>query len=347
MTSESEKGDRIAKVMARAGLCSRREAERWIADGRVLVNGKRLDSPALNVGTNDDVVVDGKPMPTKERTRLWLYHKPKGLVSSNKDSEGRPTVFANLPKDMPRVISVGRLDINTEGLLLLTNDGSLARHLELPSTGWLRRYRVRAFGRVTQPDLDKLKDGVAIDGVLYGAIEAELEREQGSNAWITIGIREGKNREVKKILEHLGLAVNRLIRTSYGPFQLGDIPTGDVKEIRSRTLRDQLGTSLVSELGLTFEGQEPMPVSPNQPDARRKPVKKVGGGWKAGFSEKASGQTKSGSRNKSKQRDKQADALERLSTSKPGKAKSGSGKPSGRNASSDKRTGAPRADRRR
>lgn len=347
MTSETEKGDRIAKVMARAGLCSRRDAERWIADGRVFVNGKRLDSPALNIGPDDEIVVDGKPMPTKERTRLWLYHKPKGLVSSNKDSEGRPTVFANLPKDMPRVISVGRLDINTEGLLLLTNDGSLARHLELPSTGWLRRYRVRAFGRVTQPDLDKLADGVAIEGVLYGAIEAELEREQGSNVWITIGIREGKNREVKKILEHLGLAVNRLIRTSYGPFQLGDVPTGDVKEIKSRTLRDQLGTSLVSDLGLSFDGQEPVSVSQKQPDTRRKPGRQGSSGWKAGFAEKSGGKSKPGSRSKSKPRDKQADALERLSTSKPGKAKSGSGKPSGRNGAPGKRTGAPRADRRR
>lgn len=353
MTSEAEKGDRIAKVMARAGLCSRRDAERWIAEGRVFVNGKRLDSPALNVGPNDEVVVDGKPMPTKERTRLWLYHKPKGLVSSNKDSEGRPTVFASLPKEMPRVISVGRLDINTEGLLLLTNDGSLARHLELPSTGWLRRYRVRAFGRVTQADLDKLADGIAIEGVLYGAIEAELEREQGSNVWITIGIREGKNREVKKILEHLGLVVNRLIRTSYGPFQLGDVAIGDVKEIKSRTLRDQLGANLVSELGLSFDGQEPAPVVQNQPDKRRSHGKQTNTGWKAGFAEKSGAQSKPGARNKSKPRDRQADALERLSTTKPGKPKPGSGKPSTGKGSSTSRgasgkgTGAPRADRRR
>lgn len=366
MTSETEKGDRIAKVMARAGLCSRRDAERWIADGRVFVNGKQLDSPALNISADDEVVVDGKTMPTKERTRLWLYHKPKGLVSSNKDSEGRPTVFASLPKEMPRVISVGRLDINTEGLLLLTNDGSLARHLELPSTGWLRRYRVRAFGRITQANLDEIADGVAIEGVLYGAIEAELERVQGSNVWITIGIREGKNREVKKILEHLGLVVNRLIRTSYGPFQLGDVATGDVKEIKSRTLRDQLGAALVSDLGLSFEGQEAELVQ-TQPDkhrasGNRAPGTKTNSGWKAGFAEKSGEQSKPGSRHKSKPRDRQADALERLSTSKPGKLKSGSGKPStgkgspgkgslGKGSSGKgspgKGTGAPRADRRR
>lgn len=353
MTSDSEKGDRIAKVMARAGLCSRRDAERWIADGRVFVNGNRLDSPALNVGPNDEVVVDGKAMPTKERTRLWLYHKPKGLISSNKDSEGRPTVFANLPKDMPRVISVGRLDINTEGLLLLTNDGALARHLELPSTGWLRRYRVRAFGRVTQVELDKLADGIAIEGVLYGAIEAELERIQGSNSWITIGIREGKNREVKKILEYLGLAVNRLIRTSYGPFQLGEVGTGDVSEIRSRTLRDQLGPTLVSELGLSFEGQEPAPTAQKQPDKRPPSGKKTGTGWKAGFADKAGTQSKPGPKHKTKPRDRQAESLERLSTSKPTRSKTGSGSKSGSgrnstgNSPANKRTGAPRADRRR
>lgn len=347
MTSDTEKGDRIAKVMARAGLCSRRDAERWIADGRVSVNGNKLDSPAFNVSSNDEVVVDGVQMPTKERTRLWLYHKPKGLISSNKDSEGRPTVFASLPKDMPRVISVGRLDINTEGLLLLTNDGSLARHLELPSTGWLRRYRVRAYGRVTQADLDKLADGIAIEGVLYGAIEAELEREQGSNVWITIGIREGKNREVKKILEHLGLVVNRLIRTSYGPFQLGEVASGDVSEIKSRTLRDQLGAGLVATLGLTFDGQEPAQVGQKQTDKRQAPGKKTGAGWKAGFAEKTGTQVKSGPKHKTKTRDRKADALDRLSTSKPSKSKPGSGRNSTGNAPANKRTGAPRADRRR
>ncbi|MEO9773867.1 pseudouridine synthase [Roseibium sp.] len=249
----AERGERIAKVMARAGLCSRRDAESWIESGRVELNGQVLTTPAITVTGKDKVVVDGNPLPTRERTRLWLYHKPRGLVTTNKDPEGRPTVFARLPKDLPRVLTVGRLDINTEGLLLLTNDGGLARVLELPSTGWLRRYRVRAFGRITQADLDSLKDGIAIEGVLYGAIEATLDKEQGGNSWMTVGLREGKNREVKRVLEHLGLTVNRLIRLSYGPFQLMDMPEGEVREIRGRVLRDQLGETLAEEAGADFE----------------------------------------------------------------------------------------------
>ena len=246
-------GERIAKVMARAGLCSRREAETWIENGRVQLNGETLKTPAVNVSGKDKVLVDGAPLPTRERTRLWLYHKPRGLVTTNKDPEGRPTVFDRLPRELPRVLTVGRLDINTEGLLLLTNDGGLARVLELPATGWLRRYRVRAFGKVTQTDLDGLQDGIAIDGVLYGAIEATLDKEQGGNVWMTVGLREGKNREVKRVLEHLGLAVNRLIRISYGPFQLMDLPERDVREIRGRVLRDQLGDALAEEAGADFD----------------------------------------------------------------------------------------------
>ncbi|WP_305989380.1 pseudouridine synthase [Roseibium sp. MMSF_3544] len=249
----AERGERIAKVMARAGLCSRREAETWIENGRVELNGKVLTTPAITVTGNDKVLVDGEPLPTRERTRLWLYHKPRGLVTTNKDPEGRPTVFQKLPDELPRVLTVGRLDINTEGLLLLTNDGGLARVLELPSTGWLRRYRVRAFGKIAQADLDGLADGIAIDGVLYGAIEATLDKEQGGNVWITVGLREGKNREVKRVLEHLGLTVNRLIRISYGPFQLMDLPEGDVREIRGRILRDQLGETLAREAGADFD----------------------------------------------------------------------------------------------
>ena len=239
--------------MARAGLCSRRDAETWIENGRVQLNGKVLTTPAITVTARDKVLVDGEPLPMRERTRLWLYHKPRGLVTTNKDPEGRPTVFDRLPDDLPRVLTVGRLDINTEGLLLLTNDGGLARVLELPATGWLRRYRVRAFGKVTQADLDGLKDGLAIDGVLYGAIEATLDKEQGDNVWMTVGLREGKNREVKRVLEHLGLAVNRLIRISYGPFQLMDLPEKSVREIRGRVLRDQLGDALAEEAGADFD----------------------------------------------------------------------------------------------
>ncbi|WP_346361956.1 pseudouridine synthase [Bosea sp. (in: a-proteobacteria)] len=245
--------ERIAKVMARAGVASRRDSEALIAEGRVSVNGKVIESPALDIGPNDVVLVDGEPLPARERTRLWFYHKPRGLVTTNHDPEGRPTVFDALPEDLPRVLSVGRLDINTEGLLLLTNDGGLARMLELPETGWLRRYRVRAFGQVNQAQLDTLKGGVTIDGVQYGPVIAQFEREQGSNTWLTVDLREGKNREVKTVLEHLGLQVNRLIRVSFGPFQLGDLPEGEAEEVRSKVLKDQLGTELMAKAGVDFD----------------------------------------------------------------------------------------------
>jgi len=249
---EPKQAERIAKVMARAGLCSRREAETWIAAGRVSVNGQTISSPALNVTSRDRVEVDGEPLPTRERTRLFLFNKPRGLVTTSADTHGRPTIFGALPKDLPRLISVGRLDMNTEGLLLLTNDGGLARALELPETGWLRRYRVRAHGKVTQLRLDRLKHGIEIDGIRYGAIEATLEREQGSNVWLTFAMREGKNREVKNVLGHLGLAVARLIRVSYGPFQLGELASGAVEEVRTRTLREQLGERLAAIAGADF-----------------------------------------------------------------------------------------------
>ena len=250
---EDGKAERISKVMARAGVASRRDIERMILDGRVKLNGVLLDTPVVNVTFTDKIEVDGVPIRGIERTRLWLYHKPAGLVTTNADPEGRPTVFDNLPDELPRVMSIGRLDINTEGLLLLTNDGGLARVLELPTTGWLRRYRVRAHGEIDQEALDKLKEGIAVDGVLYGSIDATLDRTQGSNVWITMGLREGKNREIKNVLGALGLEVNRLIRISYGPFQLGELPEGHVLEVRGRTLRDQLGPRLVEDAKANFD----------------------------------------------------------------------------------------------
>ena len=261
-TNATIAGERIAKVLARAGLCSRRDAERWIADGRVAVNGTVIASPALNVTGRDRIAVDGEPLQSRERTRLWLYHKPRGLMTTARDPEGRPTVFASLPADLPRVVAVGRLDINTEGLLLLTNDGGLARVLELPATGWLRRYRVRAHGTVTQAALDTLKDGVTIDGIMYGAVEATLDRVQGSNVWVTVALREGKNREVKRVLGHLGLSTTRLIRVSYGPFQIGDLAEGEVQEIRGRVLRDQLGAKLAAAANADFDAPLRQPAAP-------------------------------------------------------------------------------------
>ncbi|TIW64968.1 MAG: rRNA pseudouridine synthase, partial [Mesorhizobium sp.] len=247
-----EAGERIAKRLARAGLASRRDAEELIAAGRVKVNGKVLSSPAFNVMPDDIIHLDGMEIPKIERTRLFLFHKPAGVVTTNRDPEGRKTVFDVLPAELPRLMTIGRLDINTEGLLLLTNDGGLSRVLELPATGWLRRYRVRVHGKVEESALAGLREGIAVDGVFYGAIEASLDREQGTNAWLTIGLREGKNREVKNILGALGLDVTRLIRISYGPFQLEDLPEGHVLEIKGRVLRDQLGERLVEESGANF-----------------------------------------------------------------------------------------------
>jgi len=241
MDTAPQKGERVAKVMARAGLCSRREAEDWIAQGRVKVNGAALKTPARTVTPDDTIEVDGQPLPQKQPTRLWLFHKPRGLVTSQRDPEGRRTVFDALPATMPRVITIGRLDINTEGLLLLTNDGGLARTLELPATGWLRRYRVRAFGAVDEAALAGLADGITVDGVHYGAIEARIDRQQGGNTWLTLGLREGKNREIRRAMAELGLTVNRLIRVSYGPFQLGQLKSGAIEELRRKVVRDQLG----------------------------------------------------------------------------------------------------------
>ena len=241
MSEDKPEGERIAKAMARSGLCSRRDAERMIAEGRVLLDGEPVTSPARNVTENNVIQVDGKPLNAPEPARLWRYHKPTGLVTTHKDEKGRPTVFANLPKKLGRVVSVGRLDYNSEGLLLLTNDGEIARRLEVPSAGWMRKYRARLFGKVTQADLDKLATGVTIAGVAYGPIVADIERSKGVYSWATVSLKEGKNREVKRVMESLGLKVARLIRISYGPFQLGHLAEGQTEEIPARLWREQLG----------------------------------------------------------------------------------------------------------
>ena len=241
MSTTSPEGERIAKVIARAGLASRREAERLIEAGRVTVNGARITSPALNVTAADRIVVDGRAVEAPEPARLWLYHKPRGLVTTTRDEKGRPTIYDALPADLPRVMSVGRLDLNSEGLLLLTNDGELKRRLELPSTGWLRRYRVRMNGMPSDATFDPLRKGLIVEGERFQPMTVTLDRQKGANAWATVSLREGRNREIRRAMEALGLTVNRLIRLSYGPFQLGKLAPGAVEEVRPRVLRDQLG----------------------------------------------------------------------------------------------------------
>ncbi|MDO6730742.1 pseudouridine synthase [Marinovum sp. 2_MG-2023] len=241
MAQKTPEGDRIAKVLARAGVASRREAERMIEARRISVNGKVIERAALNVTDADKIAVDGKPLDAPEPERLWLYHKPAGLVTTHKDEQGRATIFDELPEEMPRVMSVGRLDLNSEGLLLLTNDGGIKRRMELPSTGWLRRYRVRIKGRPSDAMLEPLRKGTHVDGTDYLPMIVTLDRQQGANAWLTVGLREGKNREIRRAMESLGLSVNRLIRISYGPFQLGQLKPGEVEEVRRRVMRDQLG----------------------------------------------------------------------------------------------------------
>ncbi|WP_424831193.1 pseudouridine synthase [Ruegeria sp.] len=261
MSNTPPPGDRIAKVLARAGIASRREAERMIEAGRVTVNGKPIDSPALNVTAKDRITVDGKPVSEPEPSRLWLYHKPSGLVTTARDEKGRETIFDKLPEDMPRVMSVGRLDLNSEGLLLLTNDGGIKRKLELPATGWLRKYRVRVNGRPKDEDFAPLRKGLVIEGERFQPMTVTLDRQQGANAWLTIGLREGKNREIRRAIEDIGFAVNRLLRVSYGPFQLGNLKPGEVEEIRRRVLRDQLG--------LEAESQPAKPKRPSRPRRNR------------------------------------------------------------------------------
>jgi 23S rRNA pseudouridine2605 synthase len=236
-------GERIAKRLARAGICSRREAERLIEAGQVRVNGKKISSPALNVIPEDQIIVSGKPVAEAAKTQIWLYHKPAGLVTTHKDPQGRKTVFDVLPKDMPRVISIGRLDLNSEGLLLLTNDGELARKLELPTNAWIRRYRVRAFGSFSAGMVERMQKPLTIDGVRYKPMEVAMESDSGTNRWFNVAIKEGKNREIRKIFEHFGLKVNRLIRVSYGPFNLGSLRHGEVKEVPGKVLKSFVGDS--------------------------------------------------------------------------------------------------------
>ena len=275
MTKEAPKdalpGDRIAKVLSRAGIASRREAERMIEAGRVTVNGKVIDSPALNVTPAARITVDGKPVGDPEPERIWLYHKPAGLVTTERDEKDRPTVFGALPDDLPRVMSVGRLDLNSEGLLLLTNDGELKRKLELPATGWLRRYRVRINGSVSEPKLDQLREGIVVEGIRYQPMVVTFDRQQGANAWLTVSLREGKNREIRRAMEAIGVTVNRLIRVSYGPFQLGALKQGEVEEVKRRVVRDQLGLE-----------DRPTPQRTRKPMKRGKPVGKPTGKNRSG-----------------------------------------------------------------
>jgi len=261
MADDAKQGERIAKVLARAGVASRRGAEILIVEGRVKVNGRVIDSPALNVGPRDRVLVDGKPLPDAEPTKLWLYHKPLGLVTTERDEQGRPTVFEALPPELGRVLSVGRLDLNSEGLLLLTNDGALKRRLELPSTGWLRRYRARVNGAPTPAMLEPLRQGITLEGERFQPMEVSIDRQQGANAWLTVGIREGRNREIRRALDHVGLSVNRLIRISYGPFQLGTLKRGAVEQVKPKVLREQLGEDA--------PGPDTQP--PSRPAAKRPP----------------------------------------------------------------------------
>ncbi len=267
-TPDTPQGDRIAKVLARAGVASRREAERMIEAGRVAVNGTQITSPALNVTEADKITLDGKPVSEPEPPRMWLYNKPAGLVTTTRDEKGRETIFDALPEDMPRVMTVGRLDLNSEGLLLLTNDGAIKRKLELPSTGWLRRYRVRVNGRPTDDTFAPLRRGVSIDGERFQPMTVTLDRQQGANAWLTVGLREGKNREIRRAMEHVGLSVNRLIRISYGPFQLGELKSGDVEELRRKVVRDQLGLALEDDSGTASKKPKSVRRTP-----RRKPGK--------------------------------------------------------------------------
>ncbi len=268
--TDTPETNRIAKVLARHGIASRREAEKIIAEGRVTVNGKRIDSPALNVSDRDTITVDGKPLEERDPPRIWLYHKPAGLVTTERDEKGRDTVFAALPEGMPRVMSIGRLDLNSEGLLLLTNDGEIKRRLELPSTGWLRKYRVRLHGAPKDTDFEPLRKGLTVDNENFRPMTVTLDRQQGRNAWVTVSLREGKNREIRRAMEAVGFAVNRLIRISYGPFRLGNLKAGEVEEVRQKIVREQLGLGEPEGGNIPPKRQDRKPPRRNKPSPRRR-----------------------------------------------------------------------------
>ena len=321
----SPRTERIAKALAHIGVASRREAERLIEAGRISVNGKTLDSPAFKVGPDDVIALDGQPVGERPPTRLWRYHKPAGLLTTHKDPEGRETVFDALPEDMGRVISVGRLDLNSEGLLLITNDGELARVLELPATGWTRRYRVRAYGNADDKTLAGLKDGATVDGVVYGPMEVSVDRRTGANVWLTLGLKEGKNREVSKVLAHVGLSVNRLMRVAYGPFQLGALKTGETDEVRPAVLREQLGRLYPLD-ARNHPAEEMAPAPSGRAKPKVKPAR--GGGQKTGASgsgwAKASKKAEPGHKAR-----KRAEKVERAKTGELTSAK-GPRKPAGK-----------------
>ena len=274
--TDVQSGERIAKLLARAGVASRRKIERMVADGRVALNGIMIDTPATTLRSLDGVTVDGAPVAQAEPARLFLYHKPTGLLVTEHDPRGRPTIYDRLPRDLPRLVPVGRLDLNTEGLLLLTTDGELKRQLELPSSGVERSYRARAYGPISQPQLEELIDGVEIDGVRYGSIDANLERRTGANSWIELTLTEGKNREVRRVLEHLGLQVGRLIRTRYGPFILADLPPGEIGEVRAADLvafRQTLTTKAKNDARIAI----PSATAPRRGEGERRPARGAGG----------------------------------------------------------------------
>ncbi len=283
-----EKGERIAKRLSRAGICSRREAERWIEEGRVRVDGKKILTPATLVTANSNIVVDGKPVAEPDRTRLWRYHKPDGLVCSTNDKDGRTTIYERLPATLPRVMTVGRLDLRSEGLLLLTNDGELARKLELPATGWTRRYRARIFGNPDDASLAALANGITADGVKYGPIHARVDSTRGDNSWLSVSLQEGKNREIRRVMEFLGFRVNRLIRVGYGPFQLGKLERGEVEEVTAKVVAEQTGGEVTPRLKPQPPRSKPPAIYTHQKTDQaekapsKRPAEKRPGGKKPG-----------------------------------------------------------------